>query len=166
MPFLELIQSWVQNPWLYVALITMLPWIELRGGIPAGILMGLDPVLVLIVAVIANCAIIYPSFVFLEWFFHLMKKVKWMDRRITKIHEAAKPYVEKYGVIGLMLFVAVPLPGTGAYAGTLVAHLMCMKNKKAFISIALGVAIAGLAVFLIATMFKETFGWLLDLKLF
>ncbi|MDD5112286.1 MAG: small multi-drug export protein, partial [Candidatus Altiarchaeota archaeon] len=67
---------------------------------------------------------------------------------------------------GLMLFVAVPLPGTGAYAGALVAHMMGMKNKKAFLSIALGVVIAGVVVLLVATMFKETLGWILELKLF
>lgn len=151
--------------WVYVVGITMLPWIELRGGIPAGLVMGLNPPAVFVVAVLANCAVIYPSFVFLDWFFNVMKKIPWIDRTITKTHEKAKPYVEKYGVFGLMLFVAVPLPGTGAYAGALVAHLMGMKNTKAFASIALGVLIAGAAVLLVATMFKETLGWILELKL-
>lgn len=155
----------LQNPWLYVVVITMLPWIELRGGIPAGILMGLNPLTVLIVAVIANSAIIYPAFVFLDWFFHLIERVPFFRRTIEKTHEKAKPYVDKYGIIGLMLFVGVPLPGTGAYAGALVAHLLGIKNKNAFVAITLGVVIAGIAVFLVATIFKETLGWILDLKL-
>jgi len=159
------LSQFFHNDWFYVIVITMLPWIELRGGIPVGIALGLNPLAVFIVAVIANCLIIYPSFIFLDWFFHLMERIPWLNSRIKKIHENAKPYVEKYGVIGLMLFVGVPLPGTGAYAGALVAHLMGMKNKKAFIAIALGVLIAGVAVFLIATMFKETLGWILQLKL-
>ncbi|MDD5112316.1 MAG: small multi-drug export protein, partial [Candidatus Altiarchaeota archaeon] len=95
-----------QNPFLYVALITTLPWIELRGGIPAGLLLGLSPLSVFTVSVIANCAIIYPSFIFLDWFFHIMKKVGWLGRMIDKTHEKAKPYVDRYGVLGLMLFVA------------------------------------------------------------
>jgi uncharacterized membrane protein len=161
---MDLLQ-FLQNPWLYVIVITMLPWIELRGGIPAGVALGLNPLSVFIVAVFANCLVIYPSFVFLDWFFHMMEKIPWLDRKIKKIHQNAMPYVEKYGVIGLMLFVAVPLPGTGAYAGALVAHLMGMKNKKAFVAIALGVLIAGIIVFTIVTMFKETLGWILELKL-
>ncbi len=160
------LSSLADNSWLYVALITALPWIELRGGIPAGLVLGLNPLAVLAVAIAVNCAVIYPAFLFLDWFFYLMKKVPFISRMIDKTHEKARPYVEKYGVIGLMLFVAVPLPGTGAYAGALVAHLMGMKNKKAFLSIALGVAIAGVLVLLAATMFKETLGWVLELKLF
>ncbi|MFH1125966.1 MAG: small multi-drug export protein [Candidatus Altiarchaeota archaeon] len=154
-----------QNQWLYVIVITILPWIELRGGIPAGILLGLNPLMVFVVAVLANCAIIYPSFIFLDWFFDLMNRIPFVSRMIRKTHEKAKPYVDKYGVIGLMLFVGMPLPGTGAYAGALVAHLMGMKNKKAFVAISLGVLIAGVAVLLVATVFRETLGWILELKL-
>ena len=63
-------------------------------------------------------------------------------------------------MIGLCLFVAVPLPGTGAYSGALAAHIFGLKNKKAFVSIAAGVVIAGVLVMLASTAFKEALGWL------
>lgn len=153
------------NPWIYIMVITAMPWIELRGGIPVGIGLGLNPLMVFVVSVMSNIAIIYPAFVFLDWFFGLMEKSRFMKKFIDKTHEKAKPYIDKYGMVGLMLFVAVPLPGTGAYAGALAAHIFGMKNKKAFVSIALGVVIAGIVVILIATAFKETLGWLLKLSL-
>ena len=155
----------VQNPWLYVLLITMIPWIELRGSIPAGILLGLNPVTVLIVALAANILVIYPAFIFLDFFFKLMEKIPFMNCIINKTQRKVRPYVDKYGFIGLMLFVGVPLPGTGAYSGALAAHILGVKNKKAFLAIAAGVAIAGVLVTLMATVFKETLGWILQLNI-
>ncbi|MFH1054808.1 MAG: small multi-drug export protein [Candidatus Altiarchaeota archaeon] len=151
------------DDWFYIALISALPWIELRGGIPYGILKaGFNPLMVTIVAVAANCAIIYPAFVFLDWFFDLMNKT-FMGRFIEKTRQKARPYVEKYGMLGLGVFVAVPLPGTGAYAGALAAHLFGMKNKTAFISIAAGVFVAGVVVLLVTLFFRESLGFLIKL---
>jgi len=152
------------NPWLYLIVITVLPGIELRGSIPYGIFEGsLNPLNVFVVAVLTNIFIIYPSFVFLDWFFELIMRVPLASRYIRKTREKAGPYVEKYGVMGLLVFVAVPLPGTGAYSGALAAHIFGMKNKKAFIAISLGVVGAGIIVFLITTVFYESYGWLLKL---
>jgi len=157
--------DFLQNPWLYVLLVTVMPWIELRGGIPVGVALGLNPLLLLVVAVAANVAVIYPAFIFLDWFFHLMGRIPFMGRIIKKTQTKAKPYVERYGMAGLMVFVAVPLPGTGAYSGALAAHILGMKNRRAFVAIAFGVAVAGVAVLLISTVFRETLGWLLDLQI-
>ncbi|MFH0860121.1 MAG: small multi-drug export protein [Candidatus Altiarchaeota archaeon] len=145
------------NDWAYIFLISMLPWIELRGGIPYGILKaGFDPLLVAVIAILANAAIIYPAFVFLDWFFDMMKTIPLMSNMIRKTQDKAKPYVDRYGLVGLGAFVAVPLPGTGAYAGALAAHILGMKNKKALVSIAAGVATAGVVVTVITVFFRES----------
>lgn len=145
------------NDWVYIFLISMLPWIELRGGIPYGILKaGFDPLSVAIVAIVANAAIIYPAFVFLDWFFDMMKTIPFLSNMIRKTQYKAKPYVDKYGMVGLGAFVAVPLPGTGAYAGALAAHILGMKNRKAFVSIVAGVAAAGVVVTIITLFFRES----------
>jgi len=149
--------------WFWVILITCVPWIELRGSIPVGIIQfGLNPVFVFLSTVAVNIAVIYPAFIFLDWFFEYMKKTP-LNRFIEKTQTKAKPYVDKYGMLGLALFVAVPLPGTGAYSGSLAAHIFGLKNKKAFASIAAGITLAGLAVTLISTVFRTTLGWILGL---
>ncbi|MFH1721459.1 MAG: small multi-drug export protein [Candidatus Altiarchaeota archaeon] len=149
------------HPLIYVAAITVVPYIELRGAIPYGIAVGLNPLSVFLVSTFINVLIIYPAFIFLDWFFHLMEKIPVFSKAINKTRTKAKPYVEKYGMVGLGLFVAVPLPGTGAYSGALAAHIFGVKNKKALFAIAVGVLIAGILVTLISTAFVETLGWIL-----
>ncbi|MFH1404120.1 MAG: small multi-drug export protein [Candidatus Altiarchaeota archaeon] len=147
--------------WLQVVFLAVLPWLELRGAIPYGIVRGLDPVLVFIVATTANVAIIYPLFKFLDWFFFLLNKLPFMDRIISRVQNKAKPYVDKYGFMGLAFFVGVPLPGTGAYSGALAAHVLGIKNRKGLLSIILGVVFAGVVITLLSTVFKGTVDWLL-----
>lgn len=152
------------SKWAYLIGITLLPGIELRGSIPYGIFEGsLNPVNVFVVAVLTNILVIYPSFIFLDWFFDLLMKLPFAGYYIKKTRRKVKPYVEKYGVMGLAVFVSVPLPGTGAYSGALASHIFGLENKKAFISISLGVFVAGVLVYLISTVFHESYGWLLKL---
>ena len=164
---------------IIIIIITLLPTIELRGSIPYGILsdgeicpFGLfcidagppvHPLLVFIVAVFANILIIPFIFKFLDWFFHLIEKIKIVEYYVEKTHKKAHPYVEKHGMLGLAIFVAIPLPGTGAYTGALAAHILGMNNKKAMVSVAAGVFCAGVLVLVIATIFKETLGFLIGL---
>lgn len=148
--------------WLYIFIISMMPWIELRGSIPVGIIKyGLNPVSVFIIAYIANIIIIVPAFWFLDLFFDLARKhSKIVQSFIDRTHRKARPYVEKYGMLGLTLFVGIPLPGTGAYSGALAAHIFGIKNKKAVLAIMAGVFIAGVVITLASTVFAETLGWL------
>ena len=148
--------------WFYVAAISALPWIELRGGIPVGVFtFHMNPLLAFAIATVANCLIIYPAFIFLDWFFDLMNRIPFMAKMIKKTQDNAKPYVDKYGMLGLGVFVAIPLPGTGAYSGALAAHIFGIKGKKAFISIALGVVGAGIIVTLVTLFFRESLGFLI-----
>ncbi|MFH1256460.1 MAG: small multi-drug export protein, partial [Candidatus Diapherotrites archaeon] len=125
---------------LYVFLITLLPYIELRGAIPVGILaLKMDPLLVFALATAANILIIFPIFFFLELFFpFLEKRFKFLESFIEGARNKAEKAVDKYGFLGLMVFVAIPLPGTGAYSGALGAYLLGIKKRKAIPAIALG----------------------------
>lgn len=149
------------NGWWYLIGITLLPGIELRGSIPIGIAYGFNPLWVFLLLTLVNIAIIVPLLLFLEWFFHLVEKINIVDFFVRRTRKKAGPYVKKYGVIGLALFVGVPLPGTGAYTGALAAHLLGLDKKRAFFAIAMGVLIAGSIVTLISTIFKETWGWVI-----
>ena len=131
---------------LVVFIISLIPTIELRGGIIAGYLLGIPWLRNLVVAVIANVLPVPFILFFVKKVLAFMRKhnilVKFVDW-IEKRGQAKSGEVTKYEVFGLMLFVAIPLPGTGAWTGSLVAALLEMDVKKAMISVFGGVLIAG-----------------------
>ena len=126
--------------------ISMLPIVELRAGLPYGIALGLDYPLALTAALVGNMIpvpfiVVYIRRVFVWLRAHFKK----MDSFITKLEKKAHlkgETVRKYGPLGLMIFVAIPLPGTGAWTGALIAALLDMRLKSAVPSIFMGVCIA------------------------
>jgi uncharacterized membrane protein len=134
----------------WVLLATVSPISELRGGIPLGISLGLNPLLTFFIAIIANALIFFPVFFVLRLFYDkVLFRIPLFDKYLDNLRKRGKPKVEKYGFWGLALFVAVPLPLTGAYTGTILAWLLGMDWKKAFPAVGLGVIIAGVVVLLI-----------------
>lgn len=130
--------------WLKYIVVTILPWIELRGAIPLAFQQGEQLYLPLIL--LSNLAIFWPGYYFLEIMYHRFPEGGWVHRKLEAIRVKAHPLVEKYGVIGLAVFVAIPLPGTGAYSGTAASWLLKMEPKKAFLAVSLGVVGAFLIV--------------------
>ena len=132
---------------------SMLPVGELRVGLPYGMALGLDLPVAMVTAILGNMVpvpfiIIYISRVF-KW---MRRHMPMLDSFITKLENKANvkgETVEKYGPIGLLAFVAIPLPGTGAWTGALVAALLNMKVRKATPFIFIGVCIAAIIVALI-----------------
>lgn len=126
--------------------ISMVPVVELRLGLPYGIALGLNYWLALWAAVLGNMLpvpfiIIYIHRIF-EW---LRKHMPKLDSFITKLENKAHlkgETVKKYGPIALCLFVGIPLPGTGAWTGALIAALMDIGLKHAIPSVLLGVCMA------------------------
>ena len=135
---------------LMTFLISMVPVIELRGAIPAAVLAGLDIRVALIVAIVGNLVPVPFIIVFIRKFFKwLRQKSRWlgdMVRRMEEKADAKKAQVLRYEFWGLMILVAIPLPGTGAWTGALVAAMLDMQLKRAFPAIAAGVVTAGLIV--------------------
>jgi uncharacterized membrane protein len=143
---------------LLILLATVSPISELRGGIPLGILeFGLDPFFVFCIAVIANALIFFPVFFALRLLYDkLLYRIPLSDKYLDSLRRRGKPKVEKYGFWGLFLFVAVPLPLTGAYTGTILAWLLGVDWKKAFPAVGLGVVVAGVVVLLITLGITST----------
>lgn len=130
--------------------ISMVPVIELRVAIPWATGMGLSPWVAIPVAIVGNLIPIPFIIIFIKRIFAWMRKVspklnKVVDKMEAKA-EKNKAKVLRYAFWGLALFVAIPLPGTGAWTGALVAAMLDMPLKKAFPSVVLGVLSAGVVV--------------------
>ena len=131
-------------------LMAMVPVVELRGAIPYGVIAGLSVPAAFIIAVIGNLVPI-PFLVVLtrKVFNWLRTKSEWLESAVRKLEakaEKKKDVVLKYEFWGLVILVAIPLPGTGAWTGALVAAMMDMRLKRAMPAICLGVVIAGIIV--------------------
>jgi len=137
---------------LQVIFLCVLPWVELRGAIPLGVAYNYSILPVFIGCVIIDILLIPLIFLFLDFVIPIVTKIDFVDDlyqyAIKKARKNYKKY-EKYEIIGLALFVGIPLPGTGVYSGTLIAYIFGLKRKKAFLSIALGALIAGIIVTMI-----------------
>ena len=128
-------------------LVSMIPIIELRGGIPFGVAMGLPYHLAFPFAVVGNVLpapfiIVYIRKIFLLMRRYLPKLNSMVDKLEKKAHLKGQQ-VSKYQYLGLYLFVAIPLPGTGAWTGSLAAAFLDMRLKKALPAVFLGVITAG-----------------------
>ncbi|MEM0231284.1 MAG: small multi-drug export protein [Candidatus Woesearchaeota archaeon] len=131
-------------------ILSMLPISEVRGGIPLAICSGSGWLEAFLICTAFNILIIFPLFFFLDYLNNILLKIKWYEhffnRQLNSARRKVQPSVKKYGWLGLILFVGIPLPFTGAYTGTLAAWALGMERKKAILSISLGVLMAGVIV--------------------
>ena len=133
--------------WLYVLLITLLPWVELRASIPAGLALGLDVVPLFVFVITINTLLALPIYVGLSLTYErFFKRSSFIRNLVEKTHEKGRPYVEKYGLLGLSIFIGIPLPGSGVWSGTLVAWLFGMKKRKVLLAAFIGNLVAGTIV--------------------
>ena len=130
---------------LIVFIISMMPILELRGGLIAAALFKIPMVKAIIICVVGNLIPIPFILAFITPIFNWLKKTKWIKPKLEKLEEKSmgkSETIQKYEFIGLMLFVGIPLPGTGAWTGALIASLLNIKIKKAFPAVICGVCIA------------------------
>lgn len=132
-----------------VFIISLMPVLELRGGLIAARILEMNVLRAFIVCYIGNMLPIPFILLFIRKIFDWMRSWKHLGKFIVKMEKKAekhRPTIEKYGIWGLLLLVAVPLPGTGGWTGALVAAIMDIRIRRALPVIALGVFIAGLIV--------------------
>jgi len=140
---------------IIVFIISMCPILELRGGLIAASLFGMNPWISYLICVIGNILPIP----FILWLINKILKymrnsksnkingmAKWLDKKVDK----HKGQIEKYGYWGLVLFVGIPLPGTGAWTGCLIASVLEMDKKKSFLASIAGVFIASVIMMLLS----------------
>lgn len=140
---------------LKVLLISAVPLIELRGAIPFGVAMGMSPVHATILGILG--AIIPAPFILLMIrpildFFHVRGIFRTIISKITHTTLKNKARIQKYGFWGIILVVAIPLPGTGVWSGSLAAALLDLRIKRALPAIFIGNLIAGLILLLLSSI--------------
>ena len=136
-----------------VFLVSLVPLLELRGSILAAGFMQMDFLHTYIAAVIGNMLPIPFILLFIKNIFAWMKtreKLRKIPEWCEKKAMSKSDQIDKYGYLGLLLFVAIPLPGTGAWTGALIASLLGMRVRKSLLSIFCGVAVAGLIMSMLA----------------
>jgi len=161
---------------IIIILLTFLPFLELRYSIPAGILSGeimlpfgivlkglnMHWLIVFIVAVIANIALGIIIYFLLDKVVRYFLRFRFFSKLYNKIiahpQKKIKRYVDKYGEIGVAIFIGIPLPGSGVYTGALGAYAIGLKFKKFIIASIIGVLIAGVAVTLITLLGQGIWG--------
>ncbi len=129
--------------------LSMVPVLELRGAIPVGVAGGLPPLVAMIVAIVGNLVPIPFILLFIKKIFAWLKNrpnIRPLVEKLERRAEGKMDTVRRYAWWGLCILVAIPLPGTGAWTGALVAAMMDMRIKKALPAIVLGVVIAGLII--------------------
>lgn len=140
---------------IIVFIISMCPILELRGGLIAAALLDMNPIMSYIICTIGNIIpiplILWLINKILDWMRNNKHKkinsiAKWLDKKVEK----HKGQIEKYGYWGLILFVGIPLPGTGAWTGCLIASVLEMDKKKSFLAALVGVFIASVIMMLIS----------------
>ena len=154
---LETLSLWLHSTMtgkvLLTALISMLPVVELRGGLPAGVAMGLPIHAAFLASLVGNMIPVPFIILFVRPLFkwvriHIPRLGGFVSRLENRAREKSAD-VLRYQTWGLLIFVAIPLPGTGAWTGALIAAVLDMRLKRAVPVIFLGVVIAGLAITLL-----------------
>ena len=164
----QLVQSIIDSlknavpPELIIFLISLLPILELRGGILAGTLLGVDWPIAYLICVIGNLLPIPFILLFIRKIFDWIRNtrfVKLVDKLEAKA-EKKSAKVTKYKKFGLFLFVAIPLPGTGGWTGALIASVLKMRLKDSLPPIIAGVLVAGFVMTLLSYgVLGSLFGW-------
>lgn len=145
--------------WLVVFIISMCPVLECRLGMfTAIVLLEMNTFVGFIISFLGNILPIPFILLLINWIFEVFKKVPglrnivlWLEDRTLKKRDK----IDKYGIWGLLIFVAIPLPGTGGWTGALLASLLHLDKKKSFIVISLGVFIAGLIITVLSLIVGE-----------
>jgi len=141
--------SLLARPEILTFFLSMLPISELRGGLPFALSQGFSPLKAYLISVAGNILPVFPLLLLLRRLFIFLGRYKITEKTLNWTLARARKredLVRRYGFGGLILLVAIPLPVTGAWTGTLVSFLLSMKIRHSFLAICIGVGIAGIIV--------------------
>ena len=132
---------------IIIFVISLMPILELRGGLLAASLLDVEFLRAAIICIVGNVLPIPFVLLFLKFVLDVFSKwnvtkklVNWLEKKV----EEKREQIDKYGYWGLILFVGIPLPGTGAWTGSLLAVMLGLNRKKSFVCILIGVILAAI----------------------
>jgi len=147
---------------LYAIILTILPITELRVGLPIAILYAKENGILFILLI--NLILIFLIFLFLDFLHERLMNLKFYKKFFNFYLKRFQKRVDKFekrhealGFLALVIFVAIPLPGTGAWSGCLVSWILGLERKKSILFISVGIIIAGLLIFLGTLGFLRAF---------
>ena len=144
MPSLETITA--------VLIVNLIPTVEQLGGITTGVALGMRPLEAFLISLLVNIMLFVPVYFGANTIYKKLSKIDFLktrfERYIEKARKKAKPYVEKYGVIGVAFFIAIPGPLTGTYTASLVSWALNLDWRKAWFAVGLGSILGGTLIFL------------------
>ena len=125
-----------------------LPTLEQIGGISLGLSLGIEPITVLLISLTVNCFLFFPVYFGLRLLYYkIFSKIKIFEKYLERVRKKGKPYIDKYGVFGLTLFIALPTPLTGTYTASILSWFLNLDWKRSFIAIVIGSSIGALVIF-------------------
>ena len=137
------------SPYFLTFFISMLPIAELRGGLPLGISLGIPPLKAYLISIIGNAVPVLPVLVGLEYLQKIAKKSGFLSSIFDMLErrvQGKKKIINRYGIGGVIILVAIPLPVTGAWTGSLISFLLSIPLKYSFPAIFTGICVAGVIV--------------------
>ena len=150
MQFVDALKSIGFGPELVTFIVSMIPVVKLRGAIPIGVYLGLPVWKAAVISIVGNLIPAPFIIAFCRWVFDYIKAhIRWLSNFVGKLEGKAENNREKImkgEFWGLLAFVAIPLPGTGAWTGSMIAAVLNIRMKRAIPPILVGVVIAGLLV--------------------
>ncbi|MBW3015092.1 small multi-drug export protein [Candidatus Woesearchaeota archaeon] len=162
-----LVQGFLDRPLLAMVLITLIPALELRASIPYGILAtDYHWTSVFLICVITNI-LLGPLIYFLldkiiNLFFFIKPFERLYHKSIDRAQRKLEPYVNKYGILGVSIFIGIPLPGSGSYTGALGSYVLGLGYKRFFIANVIGVLIAAVVVTIVVLTGNELFSFFVN----
>jgi uncharacterized membrane protein len=137
---------------IHVMILSIAPFVELRLAIPYGITKGLHPLVAIAAAVAATWVVIVPVFLVMDLFYErFISRIPLVRHIVEEVRARGRKYVERWGVVGVGVYVSLPLPGPGVYSGTVLAWLFGLPRRQAIVSLAIGVLVSAILVAGIST---------------
>ncbi len=158
----EWFSRWGLSPEIVVFMVSLLPIIELRGGLIAAAILQVPWYVAFPICFVGNMLPIPLLLLFIRRIFQWLKKIRFLQRPITALETRTRKKgrrIQKGALLGLILFVGIPLPGTGAWTGALAADLFDIRLRHSLPAIALGVALAGGIMLLVSYCLPGVFGF-------
>jgi uncharacterized membrane protein len=148
--------------YIFIFVLSLMPTIEVRGSVPMVFILfrnNYEASIALVIAIVSNLIIAPILFLALDWFNDMIMTSKRFPSLLKNIYLRVLRYarskgtkINRYSLVGLLLFVAIPLPGTGAWTGSIVAYVLGFDKKKSIIAIELGVIMASLIVLFVTVL--------------